>query len=106
VRHDPAVSDPVQALEGEGWLRAVEGPPPVTPVAESVAATLAGLDREVRARAAGALDLWSVAFFVLLALALRQVVKGHVLAPAATLLWYAIGAFVARGRAGPGDIAK
>jgi hypothetical protein len=56
-----------------------------------VAQRLRRVDEEIRSVSGGDLDLAGVAFVSLAGAALVQILRGEVLAPAATLLWYAAG---------------
>jgi peptidoglycan/LPS O-acetylase OafA/YrhL len=68
-------------------LEAVGG----SPLTEQLAAGFQGVNRGLRRMTGGALDLASVGVVGLLAAAVVQWNRGHVLGPAATLLWYAVG---------------
>jgi hypothetical protein len=63
------------------------GPPP----AERLRRQLGELSRDLRQASDGAADLASLVFLVLLVAAIVQLLRGRMLAPAVTLLWYAAG---------------
>jgi hypothetical protein len=55
------------------------------------AQSLGRVDEKIRTMSGGELDLAGLAFVSLAGAALVQILRGEVLAPAATLLWYAAG---------------
>jgi hypothetical protein len=56
------------------------------------------LDTALRTGSGGTLDLASLGFALLMGLALFQMTQGEVLAPAATLAWYAVTLLIMRAR--------
>lgn len=52
------------------------------------------LNHEFKKLSDGALDYWSLVFLALLGMAIHQLLKGNIAAPATTLLWYALGTLV------------
>lgn len=73
-------------------------PPRTQPLLEQVERGAASVSRRLESWSGGAIDLRAAAFVGLAAMGLAQLLRGHVVAPAATLLWYA--AETARPRAG------
>lgn len=51
------------------------------------------IDSKIRGVSDGSLDFWGAVFLVLVAMSIVQLAQGHILAPASTLLWYALGTF-------------
>lgn len=82
---DSAVTDFVAA---SGLLRFEEAGP--TPAMDALLAQGGALDKSVRRLTDGTADLSTVAVVSLVIAAGVQVMRGNVLAPAATLLWYAV----------------
>ena len=60
------------------------------PAAARVSAELRKIDHTLFEATRGQTDFRTVAFLVLLALAAHQAVRGNVMAPAVTLVWYAL----------------
>jgi hypothetical protein len=58
------------------------------------------LERELRGLAPGAPDLRTMLFLSLGALAMAQVARGQVMAPAVSLFWYALDLLMQSTRAG------
>lgn len=56
---------------------------------------LGSIDSGLKKLTNGDIDLRSVLFIVLMALAIRQLLRGHVMGPASTLLWQAMGLVLA-----------
>ncbi|MGF1615014.1 MAG: HMA2 domain-containing protein [Gammaproteobacteria bacterium] len=54
---------------------------------------LEAIDSKIRGVSDGSLDFWGAVFLVLVAMSIVQLAQGHILAPASTLLWYALGTF-------------
>lgn len=69
-------------------------PPPAEPMMQRVRSGLADVDATVRELSGGEMDTRALAFCGLLAISAVQLLRGNVLAPAATMLWY--GAEIAR----------
>lgn len=59
-------------------------------LAERTSASLQALNEQIRARSAGELDFWSLVFLTLIGMSVVQLVKGNIVVPATTLLWYAL----------------
>lgn len=89
VRHGPD-TDPEAALRAIDLWRFGESvalpPMPLDRLADAVGS----LDRELRAIASENLDLRTLVFLSLLSLAIVQIWRGRFMAPAASLLWYAL----------------
>jgi hypothetical protein len=63
---------------------------PAAPLAQLLAQQARTLDAGLRGASGGSLDLMSLGLLLFAGLALFQLQQGHVLAPAATLVWYAL----------------
>lgn len=74
-----------------GWFH-LESPQetPLSGMAE-VNALLSRFDARLRNASREELDLRALLFLTLMALAVRQILRGQIMAPAVTLLWYAQG---------------
>jgi hypothetical protein len=68
------------------------------PVSDIISGQAFSVNQRLRALSFGRLDLSSLAFLILLCLAIVQILRGQFLAPATTLLWYAIQALVMESR--------
>jgi hypothetical protein len=86
VLHDPDV--PLLAMSEAVGLR-LETDTGTRPIVEQVGGGLQQIDTALRSVAGGQLDLRGVALIGLLGFGLYQLARGEVLAPAATLFWYA-----------------
>ena len=87
---DPTTDrDPLPVIESTGLLEVREGSPPMTPTLAALRRAVWRMDQSLHAQSAGSLELRTLAFLILVASAARQVVRGEMLAPAASLLWYA-----------------
>ncbi len=64
-------------------------PTPAQPVLKRLRDELAGFDATVRELTGGEMDTHAMAFAGMLALSAVQLFRGNILAPAATMLWYA-----------------
>jgi hypothetical protein len=94
IRLDPTrdptrEQDPIPAIEAAGLIRVIGGPPPLSPGLTALRRAAMRIDRELEEQTGGSADLRMVAFLLLVALALGQALRGQLLAPAASLLWYA-----------------
>jgi len=68
-----------------------------------VAQRMSGLSGAVSGVVGRPINIWTLVFVSFVGLAIIQALRGHVLAPAVTLAWYAVGAsMIAKGR--PGDM--
>lgn len=63
-------------------------PPPAQPIMQRVRGEVANVDMTIRRLTNGELDARSVMFCGLLAFSAVQLLRGNILAPAATMLWY------------------
>jgi hypothetical protein len=61
--------------------------PPAQSIGETAASQLDFLDRLLATSSRGNMDLRSAVFLLLIALAMRQIWRGHVMQPAVALLW-------------------
>jgi hypothetical protein len=81
-----AVVSAVVRVSGELEDRPVaETRPGLTPLFDAVAAA----DRGLRESSGGSADLRAIVFLLLVSLAIAQMLRGQVMAPATALLWYA-----------------
>ncbi len=67
-----------------------------TTVLQQAFANLARIDAQIVSFSAGDLDLRSTMLVALLVMSLIQIARGQILAPASTLLWYALELLSAR----------
>jgi hypothetical protein len=65
----------------------------VMPLSARLSAGLHEFDDKIRVHSDGRLDFWGAVFLLLAGVSIIQVAKGNILAPASTLLWYALGTF-------------
>lgn len=54
-----------------------------------VTATLSAINKRLRNASDGSTDLQAILFVVVVAMAIRQIIKGQIMVPAISLLWYA-----------------
>jgi hypothetical protein len=66
-----------------------QGVPPLTPVVDSAAEKLQALNRQLTTSTDQSFDLRGVAFVLLVVFGVRQLIRGNLMGPAATLFWYA-----------------
>jgi hypothetical protein len=85
---DPEM-DPVAIIRATGQLQIVDAPPPLSPTLTGVRRTADRLDQALEGLTGGLGDLRTLAFALLIILAVRQTARGQLMAPAASLLWYA-----------------
>lgn len=76
--------------EERGLFRLAGTTPRLPPVWEMAGQGLRQVDRTLSGASGGAVDFKSLLFLLLLGLAGRQAANGHLLGPAATLVWYAM----------------
>jgi hypothetical protein len=81
--------DPVAIIRATGQLQIVDAPPPLSPTLTGVRRTADRLDQALEGLTGGLGDLRTLAFALLIILAVRQTARGQLMAPAASLLWYA-----------------
>lgn len=74
----------------EGLAELSEVPPPARRAIDQAAAALERADAALRQASGGRSDTASLVFLLLAALALVQLGRGQVLAPASSLLWHAL----------------
>ncbi|MBK1618729.1 hypothetical protein CKO42_09835 [Lamprobacter modestohalophilus] len=90
IRLDPTqAQDPRLAIAATGRLQIVDGPPPLSPGLNAVRRAADRIDRSLEEQTGGSADLRTLAVLLLIVLAMGQVLRGQLLAPAASLLWYA-----------------
>lgn len=68
-----------------------------------LSAGLQELDDRIRVYSDGWVDFWGAVFLLLAGVSVIQLAKGNVLAPASTLLWYALGTFAVPQQFRPTD---
>jgi hypothetical protein len=71
--------------------------PPVQPALMPLTGGLAGADEWLHENSGGRVDVHTLIIVVMLSLALSQAVRGNIMAPAASLLWYALDLLLRRG---------
>jgi len=78
------------------------------PIGERIATNVTALDQQFKELSGGAFDHWSLDFLILFGMAMYQMLKGNIAAPATTLLWYAFGTLLMAqtGRKNPRHIAE
>jgi hypothetical protein len=81
--------DTLAAIGSCGFLDVVEDASVLSPALTGIRRATDRLDRALAGATAGLSDIRTLTFVLLVALALRQALRGEVLAPAASLLWYA-----------------
>lgn len=64
------------------------------PFMERMVASIKGLNRRISAASGGDMDLKAVVFVNLIGMAIAQIRKGRIMAPASTLLWYALSLLI------------
>ncbi|MCG6896823.1 MAG: hypothetical protein LJE61_02705 [Thiocapsa sp.] len=82
-------SDPIEAITETGLLQVVEDRPNLSPALTGIRRVAQRIDQAVGESTRGVGDLRTLAFVLLIALGVRQLGKGQLLAPAASLFWYA-----------------
>jgi hypothetical protein len=75
----------------QGLFRLADDPPARRSLAEAAVGATTGFDQRLRRLSGGGVDLDTLLFLALVGLAVSQLVRGQFMAPAASLLWYAIG---------------
>jgi hypothetical protein len=90
VLHEREVANVAEFAEQQRLFRLDPEPSSGLPAAVRVSAALRRIDHTLFGARGGQAELRTVAFLALLALATHQTVKGNVMAPAVTLLWYAL----------------
>jgi len=95
--------DVVVAFAEEQQLFRLVGPLPPASLRARVAEGLEDASRNLETVSGGELDLDGALILGLTGLAIHQAIEGNIMAPAVTLLWYALHA--ARGSAQQGGIA-
>ncbi len=91
ILHAVELEDLARFAEEQGLFRlATLYPPTTVPLKHWVSENLKELDRGLKVMSGEALDLASVILVVLVGLAIYQALEGHLMAPAVTLLWYAL----------------
>ena len=88
ILHDTMSIGDLQAFAAQHGLFELEADPRGEALWELAAAGLSSLDRKFRAYTDGNLDVRSMLLLVMMFLLVRQLLRGHVAAPAASLLWY------------------
>lgn len=106
VRMDPEPgSDPVAGIRASGLFRIAAQPPILSPTLTGMRRTVERMDQTLAGLTGGLGDVRSLAFVLLVILALSQAARGQLLAPAASLLWYAFD-LVRFARPAPGAQAS
>jgi hypothetical protein len=90
LRIDPEPSsDPMTDIQTAGLLRVVAQPATLSPALTGMRRAVDRVDQTLEGFTGGLGDLRTLAFALLMILALGQAARGQLLAPAASLLWYA-----------------
>jgi hypothetical protein len=97
IEHEGALEPVLDTARAAGLFELAAPPAPAT-AGEQLARGTALLDREVAALTAGQVNLGAALFIALVGLGLFQISRGHVLAPAVTLFWYALASLRVFGR--------
>lgn len=99
ICHEPDLSFPkiVEFAEENGLFTLIDMPDdyeaitiPKLPITVLTSTGLTRIDTSLLNFSQGRLDGRSLLFLALIGLAIRQMTRGHIMAPAATLLWYAL----------------
>lgn len=101
VRGTVALEDLAAHSLRHGLFEIVAALPEMTPLIDDLLDQVGAVDVRLRRLTRGRFDLASTALLTFTGLALVQMMRGRVAAPALTMLWYAVGA-VAMARAGRG----
>jgi hypothetical protein len=97
IRHSLAVNRLIEYAKAKNLFE-VTPDRPSAPVSDIISGHARSVEQHLRALSFGRLDLSSLGFLVFLCLAIMQIIRGQFLAPATTLLWYAIEALAMEGR--------
>lgn len=90
VRFHPTQAHALRAaIAATGRLQIVDGPPPLSPGLNALRRAADRIDRSLEEQSGGSADLRTLAVLLLILLAAGQALRGQLLAPAASLLWYA-----------------
>jgi hypothetical protein len=99
VLHDElAYADLSARLDETGLFTLTQAPEPHAPGLAPVTSGFALVDRLLTEHSGGSADLRTLLFIVLLTLAIGQMLRGQVMAPAISLLWYALDLALRPGR--------
>lgn len=96
INHSDSSLDPLKQYAQEKQLFILEETdyqPEV--LLQRASSGLASIDSGMKKITAGDFDLRSALFILLIAVAIRQLLRGHVVGPASTLLWQALGLVLA-----------
>jgi hypothetical protein len=97
ISHSLAVNRLIEYAKVENLFEVTPNRPSA-PVSDIISEHARSVEQRLRALSFGRLDLSSLGFLVFLCLAIMQILRGQLFAPATTLLWYAIQALVMEGR--------
>jgi len=92
VKHDAPTLESLKSFAEEMQLFTLEGidyKPEV--LLERASVSLSGIDEGIKKFTGGDIDFRSVVFIILLGIAIKQLTRGHVVGPASTLIWQALG---------------
>lgn len=92
LHHTGSAAALVQAATDSGLFRIDSLEPNRPPIGREVMTRLGSLNEALSAVFGRPVDIWSVAFIAFSGLALLQLARGRVMAPAITMVWYAVSA--------------
>jgi hypothetical protein len=98
VWHTCDITEVAQHAAGRGLFVLIGTEPTELPLTDKLLERISDADLEVRRLSGGEIDLGSIAFLTLLSIGLVQLLRGNVVAPAITLLFYAASTIAARPR--------
>jgi len=93
MQHEGSIEAMLAFAEARQLFKLVENPP--LKLKDQVAQGLSQSSRNLETVSGGKVDLDGVLFLGLTGLAIHQAIEGNIMAPAVTLMWYALSA--ARG---------
>jgi len=98
IRYDP--NEPLEQRLRQNGLIQIENPAaPSSPVVDTLADVISRSDQALERRTGGKASLRTLLILVLVALAIVQTLRGRILTPAISLLWFAmVLAFMAKNR--------
>ncbi len=98
IRHEGPLERLLEELAARGLLRVSDPEPREIPLARRLAERAEAADARLRRATAGELDLEGAALLVVLLVALVQALRGRLVGPASSLLWYAASLLRGGGR--------
>ena len=90
IRHEMSLDELRATLEQDPFLSIAEAPPRAARYGLSaISGTIDQADSALRRLTSGGTDLKALLFVVFIAMTIRQVMRGQIMVPAVSLLWYA-----------------